>query len=205
MLAYFQDPNLVYVLFLVGIYGLLFELYNPGLLLPGITGIICLFLALYAFQNFPTNYGGLALLTLGLAMMIFEALVSSYGVMGVLGVIAFILGSVFLFDSGQTAVSISWKIIALMAFVTAIFFFLAINLGVRAMKKRQVMGSETIVGKIGEVLTVRDNNYQVRISGEIWNAESEALLQPGDKVRVLSVNGMLLKIESVAKDSLSLS
>lgn len=194
MLAWFQDPNFMYVLFLLGIYGIFFEIYNPGLLIPGITGGIFLILALYAFQFFPTNYAGLALLVLGLVLMIIEIFVGSYGIIALPGILAFAAGSLFLFDSGQTNVHLSWKIIVLMVLVTLVFFFMAINLGIRAMKRRQVMGELNLVGKIGEVLTVREKDYQIRISGEIWNAQSEQTLHAGDKVQVLSVDGMLLTV-----------
>lgn len=196
-LSIITDPSIAYILLLMGIYGLFFEFYNPGFVLPGVVGTICLLLALYAFQLLPINYAGFALLILGILCMIFEAYISSFGILGIAGVVAFIVGSVFLLRSDIPGYGVAWQIILMMSIVSVGFFLLIINLAIRSMRKKIVTGREALIGKIGEVLRFDGNEGQVRIQGEIWNAHSSHSLTLGQKIRVTHVSGLKLTVEPV--------
>lgn len=194
-LSVLTNPDIAYILLLVGIYGLFFEFYNPGFVLPGVAGVISLLLALYAFQLLPVNYTGFALLLLGITFMTIEIFVSGFGVLAIGGIISFVVGSIFLLDTHVAGFSIAWQLILLMALVSAVFFFVVINLAVRSMNKKIVTGREALMGSMGEVLDHINNQWQVRIQGEIWEAHCDVPLQRGQKVRVKQVLGLLLKVE----------
>lgn len=196
-LSIITDPSVAYILLLIGIYGLFFEFYNPGLVVPGVVGAISLLIALYAFQLLPINYAGFGLLILGVVFMVIEVMVSSFGVIGIGGVIAFILGSVFLLDTNEPGFNIAWQVILVMSFVSAAFFFIVINLAIRSMNKKVVTGQEALIGKIGEVLECKEDECLARILGEIWKVRSQHVLHKGEKVRVTHVSGLILTVEPV--------
>ncbi|MHB1947860.1 MAG: NfeD family protein [Gammaproteobacteria bacterium] len=196
-LSIITDPSIAYILLLIGIYGLFFEFYNPGLVLPGVAGVICLIIALYAFQLLPINYAGFSLLLLGIVFMIIEVVVSSFGIIGIGGIIAFVLGSIFLFDTNQPGFSIAWQLILMMGLLSAAFFFTIIHLAIGSMRKKVVTGREEIIGKIGEVLAGNKQVCQVMVLGEIWNARSTHHLEAGEKVRVTNISGLMLTVERV--------
>ncbi len=196
-LSIITDPSVAYILLLIGIYGLFFEFYNPGLVLPGVAGAICLLLALYAFQLLPINYTGFALLLLGLAFMITEVFISSFGILGIGGIIAFIVGSIFLLDTKAPGFTIAWQLILLMSVLSAVFFLVIIQLAVRSMRKKVVSGREALIGSEGVVLEYTEQYCSVRIQGEIWRAESEIPLHPGQKIRVKDVLDLILKVEPI--------
>lgn len=194
-LSIITDPSVAYILLLIGIYGLFFEFYNPGFVLPGVAGAIGLLLALYAFQLLPINYAGVALLLFGIVCMVAEVVMTSFGVLGIGGVVAFVIGSIFLLDTNAPGFAVAWQIIALMAAISALFFFVVINLAIRSSQRKVVTGHEALAGSIGEVIEYTNNQYQIRIHGEIWRASSAQPLRLGQKVRVLKVSGLLLTVE----------
>jgi len=194
LLAVITDPNIAYVLMLVGIYGLFFEFANPGYILPGVAGAISLLLALYAFQVLPVNYAGLALLTLGIIFMLAEAFVPSFGALGIGGLIAFVIGSIILFDEEGTGYTVSLPLIVTLSVTTAGFFLFVVGAAVRARNRPVVSGQEELLGATGEVIEDFSGKGRIRIHGEIWWAESAVPLRDGDKVQVDSIDGLVLRV-----------
>ncbi len=195
LLGIITNPNIAYVLMLIGIYGLVLEFYNPGILLPGITGAISLLVALYAFQLLPVNYAGLALLALGLALMISEAFVPSFGALGIGGVAAFVIGSVMLLDTEIPGYGISWTLIGSVALVSAGGFLFVMIMLMRARRRAVVTGPEQMIGSQGEVVAWSGDSGRIRVHGEIWQARSANKLEPGAAVRVNSLDGLTLVVE----------
>lgn len=196
-LSIITDPSIAYMLLLIGIYGLFFEFYNPGFVLPGVAGAICLLLALYAFELLPINYVGFALLLLGLAFMVIEVYIASFGVLGLGGLIAFIVGSVFLLDTNAPGFSIAWQLILAMSLVTVAFFLLIFNLAIRSMRQKVVTGREALIGSEGLVLEYNEHYCLVRIKGEIWQAKSDTPLHPGQKISVIDVSNLVLNVKAI--------
>jgi membrane-bound serine protease (ClpP class) len=181
------------VLMLAGIYGLIIEFSNPGVILPGVVGSICLLLAMYAFQVLPISYAGLALLGIGLAFIVSELFVTSGGVLGLGGVIAFTVGSIMLFDDEYLAVSM--PMIGGTA-VVAGGFMLWIMKKFATLRHRQVVsGAEYMLGRTGSVHEAFNGRGRVIIDGESWLADSRIPLFPGQQVRVIAMNKLVLKIE----------
>jgi membrane-bound serine protease (ClpP class) len=201
LLAVITDPNVAYILMLIGIYGLFFEFANPGFVLPGVAGAISLLLALYAFQVLPVNYAGLALLSLGIIFMLAEAFVPSFGALGFGGVIAFVIGSIILFDQEGTGYAVSLPLIFVLSLITAGFFLFIIGAAIKARERPVVSGEEELLDSTGEVLDDFEGNGRIRIHGEIWLAESATPLRRGDRVQVIAVNGLVLKIQPLHPDT----
>jgi membrane-bound serine protease (ClpP class) len=195
LLAVITDPSIAYILMLLGVYGLLFEFYNPGLVLPGVVGGICLLVALYAFQLLPVNYAGLALIALGIAFMVGELFVTSYGALGIGGVIAFVLGSVMLIETDIPGYDIPWALIALVASVTAAFFLVVIGMALRARRRPVVTGSEELIGARGEIMEHANGQWWARVHSEVWKVRSRAELHPGESIRVTRIDGLVLEVE----------
>ncbi len=200
LLAVITNPNVAYILMLLGVYGLIFELANPGSVLPGVIGAICLLLALYALQVLPVNYAGLALIILGIVFMISEAFVPSFGVLGIGGVIAFVIGSVILFDTGEGGVAISIPLIGTLALLSAGFFMVVTGMALKVHRGPVVSGMEEMVGIQGEVLDDFDGSGRIRAHGESWQAHSDAPLRRGQKVRVTRLEGLTLVVEPINKE-----
>ncbi len=199
LLAIITNPNVAYILMLIGIYGIVLEFYSPGMLLPGVTGVICLLLALYAFQVLPINYAGLALLLVGVALMVSEAFVPSFGVLGLGGAAAFVIGSVMLLDTDVPGYGISWKLIGSIAAVSAGVFLTVILLLMRARRRAVVSGPEEMVGSRGRVVEWSGHEGRVRVHGEIWRARAARPLKAGKKVRVAGIDDLTLVVESEGK------
>ena len=195
LLAVITDPNVAYVLMLIGIYGLFFEFANPGYILPGVAGAISLVLALYAFQILPVNYAGLALLSLGLIFMLAEAFVPSFGALGIGGVIGFVIGSIILFDQGGVGYGVSLPLILALSLLSAGFFLFVVGAAVKARRRPVVSGREELLHARGEALEDFAGTGRVRIHGEIWQAVTKVPLRRGDRVRVHSVEGLVLGVE----------
>jgi membrane-bound serine protease (ClpP class) len=198
LLAVITDPSIAYILMLLGIYGLLFEFYNPGLVLPGVVGGICLLVALYAFQLLPVNYAGLALIVLGIGFMVTELFVTSYGALGIGGVIAFVLGSVMLIETDMPGYDIPWTLIASVSAVTAAFFMVVIGMALRARRRPIVTGREALLGASGEIMQQANGQWWARVQSEVWKVRSRAELRPGQKVRVTRIDGLVLDVEPEA-------
>ena len=199
LLAVITNPNIAYVLMLVGIYGLILEFSNPGIILPGVVGTICLLLAMYAFQVLPINYAGLALLAIGLGFIIAEMFVSSGGILGVGGVVAFTVGSIMLFDDEYIAVSM--PLIGGTAAVAG-GFMLWILKKFSTLRHRQVVsGAEYMIGRSGTVIADFSGRGRVEIDGESWLAESAEPLSAGQAIRVDAIDKLVLKVEPAANTS----
>jgi len=195
LLAVITDPNVAYMLMLLGIYGLIFELASPGMILPGVAGAISLLLALFAFQVLPVNYTGLTLMLLGIAFMVGEIFVTSFGALGIGGVIAFVIGSIMLLDTGIPGYGISIPLIGLFALMSAGFFMLVIALVIRARRRPVVSGMEALIGSYGEALDDFEHEGRIRIHGESWRAYTGSPVQRGDRVRVVALEGLLMRVE----------
>lgn len=198
-LAVITNPNVAYILLLVGVYGLILEFYNPGVLVPGITGAISLLLALYAFQLLPVNYAGLALLLVGLGLIVAEAFAPSFGVLGIGGVVAFVFGSVMLLETDVPGFGISWVLIGSIATVSASIFLVVLILLMRARRRAVVTGPEEMVGASGEVIEWSGHEGRVRTHGEIWNARSNRALEAGRAVRIAEIDDLTLVVEPETK------
>jgi membrane-bound serine protease (ClpP class) len=195
-----SDPNLAYVLLLLGFYGIMFELYNPGALLPGIVGGICLILAFYAMHTLPVNYAGLALLLFAIILFLLEIKIVSHGALAIGGVIALLLGAMMLYrpDSSLELVRLSWSVILASVLVTAFFFLFVIGLGLKAQRLKPVTGIDGLVGDIGESLDALNPGGTVWVHGEIWQAESvRGAVSKGEKVRVVGIDNLKLQVEGL--------
>jgi membrane-bound serine protease (ClpP class) len=200
LLSVITDPNVAYILMLIGIYGLFFEFANPGFVLPGVAGAISLLLALYAFQVLPVNYAGLALLCLGIIFMLAEIFVPSFGALGFGGVIAFVIGSIILFDQEGTGYAVSLPLIFALSFMTAGFFLFVIGAAIKARERPVVSGREEMLHEIGEVLDDFERSGRIRVHGEVWNAESDRPLKRGDRVKVVAVDGLVLQVQPLHQE-----
>ncbi|MEN8176626.1 MAG: nodulation protein NfeD [Pseudomonadota bacterium] len=198
LLSVITDPNVAYILLLIGIYGLIFELSNPGAILPGVTGAIALLLALYAFQVLPINYAGLALIFFGIVFMIAEAFVPSFGILGLGGVIAFVAGSVILMEAENLAISV--PLIASVALVSAVFFIWVIGRFIRLRRRRAKTGEEELVGSVGVALKDFEGTGRVRVHSENWQARTKGAVKKGQRVKVVAVDGLSLNVEPVQED-----
>jgi membrane-bound serine protease (ClpP class) len=195
LLSVITDPNIAYILMLLGIYGLFFELWNPGYVLPGVIGGICLLLALYAFQVLPISYAGLGLILLGIAFMTAEVFMPSFGALGIGGIAAFVIGSIILFDADVAGFDIAWQLIAGVALTSAAFFFGIIGLAVKARQRAVVTGAEEMLGASGEALEKFDNIGRVRVHSEEWQARTRAAVKRGERVKVVGRDGLTLIVE----------
>jgi membrane-bound serine protease (ClpP class) len=195
LLAVITDPSIAYVLMLLGIYGLLFEFYNPGMVLPGVVGVICLLIATYAFQLLPVNYTGLALILLGIAFMVAEHFVPSFGSLGIGGAIAFVLGSVMLIQTDIPGYGVPWTIIAVVTASSAAFFLFAIGMALRARRRPVVTGAEGLVGARGELTEHLDGQWWARVHSENWKVRSQSHLRLHQRVVVTGIDGLTLQVE----------
>jgi membrane-bound serine protease (ClpP class) len=189
------NPNLVLILGMIGFYGLILEFYNPGFGVPGVIGIICLLLAGYALQMLPVNYAGVAFILLGVGLIIAEAMVPSFGILGFGGIVAFTMGAVILIDTDISAFRVGLPIIAATGLVSLGFIFITINLAMKIRHKPVVIGAETMIGKTGIAFTDVADSGQVKVQGELWNAVADYPIKKGDVIRVTSINGLQLGIE----------
>lgn len=194
LLGVISDPNVAYILMLLGVYGLFFELANPGFVLPGVIGGISLLLALFAFQVLPINVAGLGLIGLGIAFMIAEAFVPSFGALGLGGVIAFIAGSVMLMDTGVPGYGVSMALIGAVSLSSALFFILITGMAIKARTRPIVSGAEELLHETGTALESFEHQGHVQVHGEVWQAISDTALQQGDAIRVTGRSGMILNI-----------
>jgi len=195
LLAVITDPNIAYLLMMLGIYGLFFELWNPGYVLPGVIGGICLLLALYAFQVLPINYAGLGLILLGVAFMVAEVFMPSFGALGIGGVVALVVGSVILLDTSVEGYDIAWQLIAVVAVLSAAIFVGVATLALRARNRAVVSGREQMIGSIGEALESFADRGRVHVMGEDWQARARSAVLAGQRVKVIDIEGLTLVVE----------
>lgn len=195
LLAVIGDPSIAYILMLLGIYGLIYEFANPGMLFPGVVGGICLLLALFALQVMPISYAGLALMILGIVMMISEAFIPSFGALGIGGLIAFVIGSVMLIDTDLPGYGIPWALIVPVAGVSALFSFFVAGMAIKARKRPVVTGAEELIGAAGEILDDMEHEGWARIHSEQWRVRSSVPLKRGSRVRVLARHDLILDVQ----------
>jgi membrane-bound serine protease (ClpP class) len=200
LLSVITNPNVAYVLMLLGIYGLLFELYSPGAIIPGIVGAISLLLALYAFHVLPVNYAGVALILVGIGLMITELVTPTFGAVGVGGVVAFVIGSIILFDTDVEGFTVSMPLVGLVGFVAAGLFSATILLAARQRSRPVVTGREEMIGAVAEAMESFSQTGPVRAHGEVWTARSALPVAAGQSVRIKNIDGLTLEVEPLRKE-----
>lgn len=197
LLAVITNPLVAYGLLIIGLYGLLFEGYNPGAIVPGVVGAICLLIGLYALQVLSVNYAGLALIVLGLLMMIAEFFVPSFGALGLGGLAAFVFGSVMLMESGGPVLGVSTLLLASMATAAGLLMLGTVYLAHRARKRPIASGAEQMVGATGVAAEAFEGEGRIRLYGEDWAATSATPVAAGEHVRVKRVQGLILEVEPI--------
>jgi len=195
LLSLITNPNVAYLLMLIGIYGLLLEGYNPGAVVPGVVGAICLLLALFAFQVLSVNYAGLALIALGVLLIVAESFVPSFGALGLGGIVAFVIGSVMLLDKDVPGFSIAWQVIAAMALAGALVLLAIVSFAVRARRRPVVSGVEGLLRETAEATEDFEQHGMVRIQGELWKAVSHEPVRAGQRLRIRKVDGLTVEVE----------
>lgn len=200
LLAVIGDPGIAYILLLLGIYGLLYEFANPGMAVPGVVGGICLLLAMFALQLMPINYVGLALIVLGIGLMLAEVFLPSFGVLGLGGITAFVIGSVMLIDTDLPGYGISLSLIVPVAATAALFTFAVVGMALRARKRPVVTGGEQMLGAEGVVQGDFASEGWARVHGELWRVRSHQPLRDGTEVRVAARHDLILEVEPINSD-----
>jgi membrane-bound serine protease (ClpP class) len=195
VLEIISNPNIAYILMILGFYGLYFELANPGAIFPGVAGAISLILAFYALHTLPINYAGLMLIILGVGLFIAEAFITSHGILGIGGAVAMAIGSVMLIESPSPYLRISWAVIVPVVALSALLFVITVTLAVRVQREKADTGKEGMLGLEGEAKTDIYASGQIFVRGEYWNAWSEAPIKKGERVKVEAVEGLKLKVK----------
>jgi membrane-bound serine protease (ClpP class) len=193
------DPNIAYLLLMAGILGLYMEFSHPGVIFPGVAGGICLLLGLTSLQVLPFNYAGLLLILLGLALLIGEAFLPSFGVLGIGGAISLALGSLLLFDTESSDLTVDRSIVFAAAGTLSAYMLIIGYLVFRTQKKKATVGLEGLVGEIGEVKVALNPGGKIFVHGEYWSAEAEDQVAVGEKVRVVGFDGMCLKVDRLSQ------
>ncbi len=194
LLSIISNPNVAYILLLVGIYGLVYEFSNPGVVLPGTVGAVCLVLALYSLHLLPINYAGAALMLLGIALMVTEAFVPSFGALGLGGVAAFVVGSLILIDTDAPGFGLSLPLILGFALVSALLMFAIIGMAIQSRRRPVVSGAEELLGAEGIVVSGFPGDGRVRVHGEVWSARAGVELAVGERVQVICRDGLILLV-----------
>lgn len=195
LLAFISDPNVAYILMMIGVYGILFEIYNPGAVFPGVIGGISLILGLYSFQAIPINFAGAFLILLGIIFFVLELKIVSHGVLGIAGIVSIVIGSIMLVNLPSGSIlSISWKSILAVALISALFVFGVLSFAVRAQMSKVKTGREGLAGEVGTARTDVAETGKVDLHGEIWNATSDEPIKAGEKVVVSQVKDLTLKV-----------
>lgn len=197
LLAVIANPGIALVLMLIGIYGLIYEFSNPGYVLPGVAGAVCLLLAFYAFHLLPVNYAGVALILVGIGFIVAEAFVPSYGSLGIGGVIALAAGALMLIDTDGGGFGVPWPLVALLAVTTAAFILVVVRMAIRARRAPIVSGVQALVGADGEMLEDAAETGWANIRGETWKVRTAGRLARGQKVRVVDIDGVLPRVSPV--------
>ncbi len=199
LLKAISDPNIAYLLMTIGTIGIIAELYSPGAILPGIVGAISLILAFYSLQSLPVNYAGVLLFLLGIVFFVLEASVTSYGLLGIGGVISMLIGSVMLIKTDAEFLRISWLVIVPVITLAAALAFLIVGMGMKAMRRAPVTGREEMIGLVGIAKTALAPQGQLAVHGELWEAVSEQPLRPGDEAEVTGLDGLRLRVKPFSK------
>ncbi len=200
LLNIISDPDIAYILLMLGLLGLLFELFNPGIIFPGIIGFISLVLAFYALNTLPVNYAGLALIVFGVVLLLLEIKVVSHGMLAIGGIVALLTGSLMLIrpGSGLEVMRISRALIISTVAITSAFFLFVIGMGIKAQRRKPVTGIKALVGETAFALDELNPSGRVRIHGEIWNAVAiSGMINAGEMVRVTEVKNLTLYVEHI--------
>ena len=192
-----SDPNIAYILMMIGLAGLYFELSHPGAVFPGVVGGISLILAFFAFQTLPVNYAGFLLIILSIILFIMEMKIISYGLLSIAGIIALLLGSLMLFESNAFGLRLSWTIFVPTVFIVSAFFVAVAGIAFKAQASKPKTGAKGLIGEIGAARTDIKPKGKVFVHGELWNATSKDIIEQGAKVRVAKVVGLVLEVELV--------
>lgn len=203
LLAIITNPNVALIFMMVGVYGLIFEFMNPGTLVPGTIGGISLILGLYSLAVLPISYAGIGLLILGLLLMVAEAFAPSFGILGIGGAIAFVLGAAILFDTDVPGIEISWAVIGGVAASSLILTLIIARLALRSTRSKVVSGREELIGAMAEVLDWKGQKGHVFVHGERWQATADQAMIPGQPVRVVALDGLTLKIDTKGAEQAS--
>jgi len=198
LLLLLTNPNIAYILLLLGIYGLFFELQNPGTIFPGVVGGICIILGFYALHLLPVNYAGVALIALSAILFILEIYITSGGLLTIGGIISLVLGSLILFESDVPFLRLSWEVIVIVVIIIAAFFIFILSMGIHAQFKKRATGKEGIIGMIGVARTdIKPSGGTIFVHGEYWNAISDKSIKKDVEVKIIAVKEMILKVEPV--------
>jgi membrane-bound serine protease (ClpP class) len=202
-LAKISDPNIAYLLMLLGVFGIIFELQNPGAIFPGVIGVISILLATFALQLLPVNYVGLALIGLAILLFLLETQITSAGLLTVGGVVSMLIGSIMLIDSPLPFMKVSLKVIIPSVIFTAAFFAFAVGLGLRAQRAKVSTGDKGLTGETGVAKSDVYETGSVFVHGEFWNAYSDERIVEGTNVEVVAVEGMKLKVRAIPPKEVS--
>jgi membrane-bound serine protease (ClpP class) len=196
-LSRISDPNIAYILMLIGVFGLFFELQNPGAVLPGVAGAVAIIMAAFGLQMLPVNWTGVALIALGIVLFILEVKITSHGALTIGGIAAMFVGSIMLIDSPLPFMRVSLAVIIPSVLFTALFFLFAVGMGIRAQRRKVTTGNEGLLGERGVARTDVHEGGSVFVHGEHWNARSEAPIAAGTRVVVEHVDGMTVTVRPV--------
>jgi membrane-bound serine protease (ClpP class) len=189
-----SDPDIAYILLIIGVLGLMVELANPGVILPGVVGGVSLVLALFGFETLPVNFAGVLLILLAIVFLIAEIKIVSHGMLTVAGVISLVFGSLMLYDDSDPALRVSWSVIAVAACSLVGFSLFAVSRAVRAHRAQPTTGREGLIGETGRAVTDLAPEGKVFVRGEFWNALSEEAIASGEPVSVTGIDGMVLRV-----------
>ncbi len=200
VLSALSDPNVAYILMLLGFYGIFFEIISPGAILPGVTGAISLITAFYAFQMLPVNYAGVLLILLAIVMFILDVKVASHGALTVGGIISMVIGSMMLFEGGGPLLQLSFAVVIPAVAATVLFFYFTVRLAVQARLRKPVTGIEGLKGEVGLASTEIDGQGMARVHGELWSAWSDEPIKAGERIEVVSIEGLKLKVKKAQEN-----
>jgi membrane-bound serine protease (ClpP class) len=195
-----SDPNIAYILMMVGLVGLYFELSHPGAVLPGVVGGISIVLAFFAFQTIPVNYAGILLIILALVFFILEMKIASYGLLSIAGITSLLLGSLMLFEDSDSGVGLSWEVLVPTMVVVSGFFVFISGLVFKSHLSKPKTGTNGLVGEIGVVKETILKEGRVLVHGEVWKAISKDPIEKGFKVRVVKIEGLVLEVEPLEQN-----
>jgi membrane-bound serine protease (ClpP class) len=195
LLAIITDPNVAFILMLIGVYGLIFEFLSPGAVVPGLVGIICLLLALYALNFLPINYAGAGLVLLGAILLLVEAHIGAFGVIGIAGIAAFVIGSIMMFPAGVPGFELSRWVIVQTVIATGALFVLVLGVMLQARRRVVIAGMRALLGAEGEALSWQGQQGRILVKGERWRARAAAPVRRGTRVKVVDRDGLILVVE----------
>jgi membrane-bound serine protease (ClpP class) len=196
LLALLTNPNVAFILMLIGVYGLILEFFNPGAVAPGLIGTICLLLALYALALLPINYAGAALVLFGIALMVAEAHIGAFGALGVGGIAAFVIGALLMFPAQTPGFTLSRGVLTGAVIGSAALVVVVLGFALRSRRRPVVTGGEALIGADGEAVSWRHGEGRVRVQGEIWLARSDAPLAASSRVKVVARDGLVLRVKA---------